>query len=80
MRWPCALLAPVVPLPRQLEAVASSAASSSQPGVTCGPATAYPRMDRPVSRKGAKYAKIAKQRRDFAFAFRRAFAALHELF
>jgi hypothetical protein len=30
-------------------------------------------MDRPVSRKGAKYAKVAKKRNDFAFAFLRDF-------
>jgi hypothetical protein len=35
-------------------------------------------MDKPVSRRGAKYAKVAKERKDFAFAFLCAFAALRE--
>jgi len=36
--------------------------------------------DKPVSRKDAKYAKAAKERRDFHFAFLRDFANLRELF
>jgi len=39
-----------------------------------------PRPDKAVSRKVAKYAKGAKQRKDFAFALLRAFATLRELF
>ena len=38
---PCALFAPVVPLPRRVPTVPSIAGSSSQQGMTCGPATAY---------------------------------------
>jgi hypothetical protein len=36
--------------------------------------------DKPVSRKAAKYAKVAKERKDFTFAFPRALATLCELF
>jgi len=36
--------------------------------------------DKPVSRKGAKYAKAAKGRKDFHFASLRDFATLRELF
>jgi hypothetical protein len=36
-------------------------------------------MDKPVSREGAKYAKVAKQLKGFTFAFLRAFATLPEL-
>jgi len=36
--------------------------------------------ERPISRKGAKHRKVAKQRKNFAFAFLRAFATLRELF
>jgi hypothetical protein len=37
-------------------------------------------MDKAVSRKAAKYAMVAKQRKGLAFALLRAFAALRELF
>jgi hypothetical protein len=37
-------------------------------------------MDEPLSRKVAKYAKVAKERKDFAFAFLRGLAILCELF
>jgi hypothetical protein len=37
-------------------------------------------MDKAISRKGAKYAKVAKQGKHFASAFLRAFATLRELF
>jgi len=36
--------------------------------------------DKPVSRKDAKYAKAAKERKDFHIAFLRALATLRELF
>jgi 16S rRNA G527 N7-methylase RsmG len=39
-----------------------------------------PWPDKAVSRKVAKYAKGANQRKDFAFALLRAFATLRELF
>ena len=39
-----------------------------------------PWPDKAVSRKVARYAKGAKQRKDFAFALLRAFATLRELF
>jgi hypothetical protein len=37
-------------------------------------------MNKPVSRKGAKHAKVAKERKDFRFAFLCGFATLRELF
>jgi hypothetical protein len=37
-------------------------------------------MERPLSRQGAECAKVAKQRKEFAFAFLRTSATWHELF